>query len=133
MATFFEPRWHQREREVRDRERYWELEFADLDELLRIDRASLRDGEPVSSFGRVVIDTFARVGVPPEERAAIEAETRRELLARASQPVETPPLEPSFDPSFDPLASMVGGGLGGSAAAGGDPDTLAGLLGGLGG
>jgi len=111
MATFFEPRWHAREREARDQERYWELEFSDLNELLRIDRANLRDGLPLTSFGRVVIDTFARVGISPEERREIEAETRRELLARASQPVDAPPPDPSLDPSFDPLASMLGGGL----------------------
>jgi hypothetical protein len=107
MATFFEPRWHAREREARDQERYWELEFSDLDELLRIDRANLRDGLPLTSFGRAVIDTFARVGVSPEERAAIEAETRHELLARASQPVEAPPPDPSLDPAFDPFNAAL--------------------------
>jgi len=120
MATFFEPRWHAREREARDRERYWELEFSDLDELLRIDRANLRDGLPPTSFGRVVIDTFARVGVSPEDRAAIEAETRRELLARASQPVETPPAELLLDPftaAFGRGLGVPGGGGPGAAPA----------------
>lgn len=107
MAAFFEPRWHAREREARDQERYWELEFSDLDELLRIDRANLRDGLPLTSFGRVVIDTFARVGVSPEDRAEIEAETRREMLARASQPVEAPPPDPSPDPAFDPFSALM--------------------------
>jgi hypothetical protein len=97
MATFFEPRWHAREREARDRERYWELEFSDLDELLRIDRANVRDGEPLSSFGRALVDVYARAGVPPEERRAIEAQTRRELLARAGQPVETAPAATELD------------------------------------
>lgn len=120
---------------MRDRARYWELEFSDLDELLRIDRASLRDGLPVSSFGRVLIDTFARVGISPEERHEIEAQTRRELLARASQPVETPPMEPLLDP----FTAAFGGpqpadvALDGAATPGGEFDLLAGLLGGLGG
>jgi len=117
MATFYEPRWHAREREARDQERYWELQFSDLDELLRIDRANLRDGEPLTSFGRMVIDVFARVGISPEERREIEAQTRKELLARASQPVETPPQESDLDPF---TAMFGGGGLG----------ALAGLLGG---
>lgn len=101
MAAFFEPRWHAREREARDRERYWELEFSDLDELLRIDRANFRDGLPLTSFGRAMIDTFARVGVSPEDRAAIEAETRRDLSARASQPVDAAPLDSSMAPALD--------------------------------
>ena len=83
MATMFEPRWHARERAARDLERYPELAFSDPDELLRIDRANLRDGLPLTSFGRTVVDTFARVGVPPEERRAIEAQTREEVLAVA--------------------------------------------------
>lgn len=109
MATFYEPRWHAREREARDQERYWELAFSDLDELLRIDRANLRDGEPLTSFGRTVIDVFARVGVSPEERREIEAQTRKDLLARAAQSVETPPPDTDLDPF---TAAVAGGGLG---------------------
>lgn len=123
MAAFFEPRWHARERAARDQERYWELEFSDLDELLRIDRANLRDGLPLTSFGRVVIDTFARVGVSPEDRAAIEAETRRELLARASQPVETPPA----DPLLDPFTAAFGGAASADVAFGAASPGVAGL------
>ena len=122
MATFFEPRWHAREREARDRERYWELEFSDLDELLRIDRANLRDGLPLTSFGQALLETYARAGVPLEERRAIEAETRRELLERASQPVEVEPVES--------LAGL-GAGVGGFGAASGAGDPRAAILGGL--
>ena len=87
MATIFEPRWHAREREERDRERYPELQFSDPDELMRIDRANVRDGLPLTSFGRLAVETYARVGVPPEERRAIEAQTRDEIRAAANTPL----------------------------------------------
>jgi hypothetical protein len=87
MAKIFEPRWHAEEREARDRQRYWELEFSDLDELLRIDRANLRDGLPLSSFGQRAIEVYARLGVSDADRRAIEAQTRGEVAASAGTPV----------------------------------------------
>ena len=98
MAIIFEPNQHARERELRDRERYPELAFSDPDELLRIDRANLRDGFPLTSFGQLAVETFARIGIPEDERLAIEAQTRREILAASSQPI-LPELPPSPPPS----------------------------------
>lgn len=96
VATFFEPPWHARERASRDQVRYPELQFSDPDELSRIDRANVRDGLPLTSFGRAAVDTFARVGVPLEERREIEALTRNEMLSSARTPLipEAPPLRP---------------------------------------
>ena len=103
MATMFEPRWHAREREERDRERYPELQFSDPDELMRIDRANLRDGLPLTSFGHLAVETYARVGVPPEERRAIEAQTREEMRVAANTPLLDDPSVLD-DPPGEPLA-----------------------------
>jgi hypothetical protein len=63
----FETREHHAARQARDRERYPELEVADLEEIARVDQYSRRDGEAVSSFGRALEDAFVRLGLPPEE------------------------------------------------------------------
>ncbi len=122
MATFFEPAWHQEEREARDAERYPELAFADPDELLRIDRANIRDGLPLTSLGRAAIEVYARIGVSPEDRAAIEAQTREEIRAMTPEPLdELGARRPSeelgtLEPSVGAVAS--GGAPAGVAASG---------------
>jgi hypothetical protein len=112
VATFFEPPWHARERASRDQVRYPELQFSDPNELSRIDRANVRDGLPLTSFGRAAVDTFARVGVPLEERSEIEALTRSEMLSAAQTPLipEAPPLRtpsPIQPPPAPPLSPPV--------------------------
>lgn len=132
MATFFEPAWHQEAREARDAERYPELAFADADELLRIDRANIRDGEPLTSLGRAAIEVYARIGVSPEDRAEIEAQTREEIRSMAQRPLDELGAQRPLD-ELGPLEPSVGGGAseGGVASEG----TLAGgaLLGAVGG
>lgn len=63
----FETRERRVARKAREQARYVELEVLTLEEMAKVDRYSRRDGEPVSSFGRVLEDAFVRLGLPPEE------------------------------------------------------------------
>lgn len=78
--AFFETRQQREARLARDNQRYPELQFSDPNEILRIDRSSLRQGFPVTTLGQTSLNTFARAGVPPEERQEIERQTAQDVF-----------------------------------------------------
>ena len=96
MTRFWEPRWHFRERRLRDTNRYPELQFSDPAELGRIDQANARDRLPLTSLGTQAVDNVLRAGISPEERRQIELATAMDEELAAPRIPAQPRTESPF-------------------------------------